>query len=55
MDRGQFPTFSSFIKSFPIQRSIFCGKEGVAVEKEIVTKNKIPVWETELKRVLKTL
>jgi hypothetical protein len=55
MGRGQFPTFSSFIKIFPIHRSIVCGKERVAVDKEIVKKNKIIVRETELKHVLKTL
>jgi hypothetical protein len=27
MGRGLFPTSSSFTKIFPIQRSVFCGKE----------------------------
>jgi len=55
MGRGHFPSFSSFTKIFSIQRSVVCGKERVAVDKEIMKKNKIPVWETELKHLLKTL
>jgi len=55
MGTGHFPTFSSFTKLFPIQSSVVCGNERVAVDKEIMKKNNIFVWETELKRALKTL
>jgi len=55
MGRGHFPTFSSFTKLFPIQRSVVCGNERVAVDKEMMKKFKITVWETVLKYVLKTL
>jgi len=55
MGRGHFPKFSSFTKIFPIQRSVFSGKERVAVDKEMIKKNKITVWETDLKHALKIL
>jgi hypothetical protein len=41
MGREHFPTFLSFTKVFPIQRSDVCGKEKVAVDQEIIKKNKI--------------